>query len=161
MRRKKDKSKKFKRTIFVKENINHAEKEFRMDYHFVQNIILKEGYFPIREKISLGSISDTEFLRSKFSCHYNLEKFNDVPKSRQHLITGFGPTNAPTGGTLSMILRALFFERKTGIDSTIIISNLGAFNSRNINIEKIDYLTERFIKFIRVLGYKGELRTHN
>ncbi len=161
MRRKKDKSKKFKRTIFVKENIDHAEKEFRMDDHFVQNIILKEGYFPIREKISLGSISDTEFLRSKFSCHYNLEKFNDVPKSRQHLITGFGPTNAPTGGTLSMILRALFFERKTGIDSTIIISNLGAFNSRNINIEKIDYLTERFIKFIRALGYKGELRTHS
>jgi len=145
----------------IKENIDHAEKEIRMDDHFVQNIILKEGYFPIQGKISLGSISDIEFLRSKFSCHYNLEKFNDVPKSRQHLITGFGPTNAPTGGTLSMILRALFFERKTGIDSTIIISNLGAFNSRNINIEKIDYLTERFIKFIRALGYKGELRTHN
>jgi len=28
-------------------------------------------------------------------------------------------------------------------------------------IEKIDYLTERFVKFIRALNYKGELRTHN
>jgi tryptophanyl-tRNA synthetase len=154
-------NKKIKKPIFTKENIDHAEKEIRMDDRFIQGIISKEGYFPIRGKISLGSIYDTEFLRSKFSCHYNLEKFNDVPKSRQHLITGFGPTNAPTGGTLSMILRALFFERKTGIDSTIIISNLGAFNSRNISIEKIDYLTKRFIKFIRTIGYKGELRTHN
>jgi len=152
---------KIKKSISTKENIDHAEKEIKMDDRFVQNVILKEGYFSIRGKISLGSISNTKFLQSKFSCHYNLEKFNDFPKSKQHLITGFGPTNAPTGGTLSMILRALFFERKTGIDSTIIISNLGAFNSRNINIEKIDYLTERFIRFIRALGYKGELRTHN
>ena len=90
-----------------------------------------------------------------------MEKFNDVPKSKQHFVTGFGPTNAPTGGTLSMILRAIFFERETGIDSTIIISNLGAFNSRNIKLEKIGYLTERFIKFIRSLGYEGDLRTHN
>lgn len=60
-----------------------------------------------------------------------------------------------------MILRAIFFERETGIDSTIIISNLGAFNSRNIALDKIGYLTERFIKFIRSLGFKGELRTHN
>jgi len=159
MREKRDK--KIKKSIFTKENINHAEKEIRMDDSFVQDIILKEGYFPIYKGISLGSISDTEFLKDKFSCHYNLSKFNEVSKNKQHLVTGFGPTNAPTGGTLSMILRALFFERKTGIDSTIIISNLGAFNSRNINIEKIDYLTERFIKFIRALGYKGELRTHN
>jgi tryptophanyl-tRNA synthetase len=80
---------------------------------------------------------------------------------KQHFVTGFGPTNAPTGGTLSMILRAIFFERETGIDSTIVISNLGAYNSRNIALDKIEYLTERFIKFIRSLGFKGELRTHN
>lgn len=144
-----------------KENRDHAAKEIKMNRDFVQNIMLKEGYSPIKESISIGSICDLNFLTSKFSCHYNLGKFNDVQKSKQHLITGFGPTNAPTGGTLSIILRAIFFERETGIDSTIIISNLGAFNSRNINLEKIDYLTERFIMFIRVLGYKGELRTHN
>ena len=132
-----------------------------MDQDFVRNIVLKEGYSPIKKLITIGPISDSNFLKSKFSCHYKLGKFNEVPKSKQHFITGFGPTNAPTGGTLSMILRAIFFERETGIDSTIIISNLGAFNSRNIKLEKISYLTERFIKFIRSLGYKGELRTHN
>ncbi len=142
-------------------NTDHALKEIAMDRSFVQSIMTKEGYSSIRKGISLGPISNTNFLQNKFSCHYGLNKFNEVPKEKQHLVTGFGPTNAPTGGTLSMILRAIFFEKETGIDSTIIVSNLGAFNSRNINIEKIDYLTKRFIKFIRSLGYNGELRTHN
>lgn len=144
-----------------KENIDHAAKEIKMDINFVDEIIKKENYLEINDCLSIGNISDQSFLKEKFSCHYNLEKFNDVDISKQHFITGFGPTNAPTGGTLSIILRALFFERETGISSTIIISNLGAFNSRNISLEKIDCLTERFIKFIRLLGYKGELRTHN
>lgn len=161
MRVKKDKNKNLKSVVFINKAADRAKKETKMDHRFVQNIILQEGYFPIRKGISIGPISNTKLLQSKFSCHYNLEKFNDVPKSKQHLITGFGPTNAPTGGTLSIILRALFFEAETDIDSTIIISNLGAFNSRNISLEKIDYLTERFIKFIRALGYRGELRTHN
>jgi hypothetical protein len=143
------------------EDIDHAVKEIKMDVNFVDEIIKKENYLEISDGLSIGNISDQVFLKEKFSCHYNLEKFNDVDISKQHFITGFGPTNAPTGGTLSIILRALFFERETGIDSTIIISNLGAFNSRNISLEKIDYLTKRFIKFIRLLGYKGELRTHN
>lgn len=150
-----------KKTEIAQEDLDHALKEMRMNRNFVKNIILKEGCSPIKKLISIGSISDSSFLKSKFACHYNLEKFNDVPKSKQHFVTGFGPTNAPTGGTLSMILRAIFFERETGIDSTIIISNLGAFNSRNIKLKKIGYLTERFIKFIHSLGYKGELRTHN
>jgi len=145
----------------TKENFDHASKEIKMDRHFVQNIMMKENYSPIKDSSVIGLISDPSFLKSKFSCHYNLDKFNEVSKRKQHLITGFGPTNAPTGGTLSIILRAIFFERETGIDSTIIISNLGAFNSRNIDLEKIDYLTNRFINFIRALGYKGELRTHN
>lgn len=144
-----------------RENLDHALKEAKIDRDFVQNIILKEGYSPINKSIAIGAVSDFNFLKSKFSCHYNLDKFNDVPKSKQHFVTGFGPTNAPTGGTLSIILRAIFFERETGIDSTIIISNLGAFNSRNFALDKVGYLTERFVKFIRYLGFKGELRTHN
>lgn len=148
------------RTI-VDKNRDHAEKEIKMDHDFVKDMIKKEGYTLIKKPIPIGHIASLHFLKSKFSCHYDLDKFNEVPINKQHLVTGFGPTNAPTGGTLSMILRAIFLERETGIDSTIIISNLGAFNSRNISLKKIDYLTGRFIKFIRAAGYKGELRTHN
>lgn len=157
----KNKKQAFPKTRISKSDLDHALKEVKMDLNFVRDIILKEGYLPIEKSIAIGSIVGFDFLKNKFSCHYNLDKFNDVPKQKQHLITGFGPTNAPTGGTLSMIPRAIFFERVTGIDSTIIISNLGAFNSRNVTLDKIGYLTERFIKFIRSLGFKGELRTHN
>lgn len=150
-----------KKIKIAQEDLDHASKEVRMGHDFIQNILLKEGYSLIERPVSIGSISDLNFLRGKFSCHYNLEGFNDVSKPKQHFVTGFGPTNAPTGGTLSMMLKAIFFERETGIDSTVIISNLGAFNSRNIKLEKVCYLTERFIKFIRALGYKGELRAHN
>jgi len=158
---KKSKKRTLSKAQIPKENLDHALKETMMDRDFVQNIVLKEGYSSISKPVAIGPVSNLNFLKSKFLCHYNLEKFNDVPKSKQHIVTGFGPTNAPTGGTLSMILRAIFFERETGINSTIVISNLGAFNSRNIALDKIGYLTERFIKFIRSLGFKGELRTHN
>lgn len=149
-----------KRKILSDRNSDdHAKKEMKMDKLFVDNIIKKEGYCSMQNTDSVGSV-DVDILRHKFSCHYAIEKFFEVPENKRHLVTGFGPTNAPTGGTLSVILRALFFQRETNIDSTIIISNLGAFNSRNVDIQKIDYLTQRFKKFIRKLGYKGELRTH-
>lgn len=151
---------KYKKNI-SQECRNHASKELKMDHNFVKDIISKEGYSLIKKPLAIGKISDINFLKNKLSCQYNLDTFNDVKKNKRHIVTGFGPTNSPTGGTLSIILRAIFFERTTGIDSTIIISNLGAFNSRNIDLKKIVYLTERFIKFIGLLGYKGEIRTHN
>jgi len=156
------KNKKFKKATFNKRVIDHAKKETIMDERFVRLIMKTEGYVPIHgQSLAIGPIKDRDFIRSKFSCHWRLEDFNKTSFSECHLITGFGPTNAPTGGTLSMILRALFFDKNTPIDSTIIISNLGAFNSRNIDFGKIQRLTPRFIKFIRLLGYGGEIRVHD
>lgn len=157
----KEKNKKYEDKVVDGETADHVSKEVKMDRKFVEDIILREGYQKIGRGVSIGPISDEGFLRSVFSCHYKLEKFNEVTNSKRHLVTGFGPTNAPTGGTLSMILRALYFEKETGIDSTIVISNLGAFNSRNIDLGKLEYFTGRFMGFIRALGYKGELRPHN
>jgi len=75
-----------------KENLDRALKEVKMDRDFVQNIILKEGYSPISKSVAIGTVSDLNFLKSKFSYHYNLDKFNDVAKSKQHFVTCFGPT---------------------------------------------------------------------
>lgn len=145
----------------LNKNESHAKKEMQMDNDFVESIVLKEGYSSLNRNCCIGKIYDLELLENKFSHHYNLEKFNDVKKEKQHIITGFGPTNAPTGGTLSMILRAIFFDKEANIDSTIIISDLGAYNSRNIELSKAKYFTKRFLKFIRLLGYRGEIRTHS
>jgi len=144
------------------EMIDHAKKEVVMDEAFVSSIMKSEGYKSLEEgNFSIGNVSDEDFFRNKFSCQWQLDVFNEVPKNKCHLVTGFGPTNSPTGGTLSIILRALFFDKYAKIDSTIIISNLGAFNSRNIGIDKIQQITPRFFEFLRLLGYKGEVRTHD
>lgn len=144
------------------EMIDHAKKEVIMDEAFVSSIMKSEGYKSFEEgNFSIGNVSNEDFFRNKFSCQWQLDAFNRVPKNKCHLVTGFGPTNSPTGGTLSIILRALFFDKYADIDSTIIISNLGAFNSRNIGIDKIQQITPRFFEFLRLLGYKGEVRTHD
>jgi tryptophanyl-tRNA synthetase len=155
-------SSRYKNPTSDRESDDHAKKEVVMDEKFVRSIMETEGYTPIKnQSLAIGPIKDSDLIKSKFSCHWRLEEFNEVPFSDRHLITGFGPTNSPTGGTLSMILRALFFDKNTSIGSTIIISNLGAFNSRNISLSKIQKLTPRFIEFIRLLGYEGEIKTHD
>lgn len=145
-----------------REMIDHAKKEIVMDEVFVNSIMKTEGYKSLEKgNFHIGNVSDYDFFKSKFSCQWQLGAFNEVPKNKCHLVTGFGPTNSPTGGTLSIILRALFFDKFSDIDSTVIISNLGAFNSRNIGIDKIQQITPRFFEFLRLLGYKGEIRTHD
>lgn len=141
---------------------NHAKKELVMDEKFVKSVMTSEGYIESEKSpFQIGDVNDQNFFISKFSCSWQLEKLAEVEKEKAHLITGFGPTNSPTGGTLSVIQRALFFDKSSGIDSTIIISNLGAFNSRNVDIEKVQYITNRFIEFIKLSGYNGEIRTHD
>ncbi len=127
------------KTVISSEMLEHAKKEIVMDDDFIKSIMKKERFRAMTPDLKIGRIRNNEVLSLKFSCHHDLNKFNEVPRRNQHLVTGFGPTNAPTGGTLSIILRALFFRKTTNIDSTIIISNLGAFDSRNINFEKIWY----------------------
>ena len=106
---------------------------------------------------------DYNYLSSKFFCHYNLQKLHEVPREKRAIITGFGPTNSPTAGTLSVILKTIALQKETGYDTEIIISNLGAFLSRNVNWIDVLQITARFIEFIKLSGFdssKGKVRTH-
>ena len=80
------------------------------------------------------------------------------------LVTGFGPTNPPTAGTLSSIFKILEMQRETGIYTHIIISELSALNSRQKPLDELFKYTNQFINFINKLGFdekNGEIRTHN
>ena len=80
------------------------------------------------------------------------------------IVTGFGPTNAPTAGTLSSIFKVLELQKKTGIYTHIIISELSALNSRQKPLDSLLDYTRQFITFIKKLGFdekNGEIRTHN
>ena len=97
-------------------------------------------------------------------CFDNLKDINNINKENVALVSGFGPTNAPTVGTLSMIFRILEFQKMTGIYTHIIISELGALNSRQKPLEELLINAQQFKMFIKKLGFdqlKGEVRTHN
>lgn len=125
--------------------------------------IKEENFFDnIGENFNIRSIDSSYFL-SRFDCHDNAMCINDVSLSDCAIITGFGPTNSPTAGTLSVLFRTIDLQRKTGIYTDIIVSDLGAWNSRNLDWRDIQRNTMNFIEFIVECGFdtkNGKVRSH-
>lgn len=79
------------------------------------------------------------------------------------VVTGFGPTNAPTAGTLSVMLGAVEVQRALGVPSTIAISELGAWNSRNVPWRLLEAVRDQMTGFLTAIGFDaaaGTLRSH-
>jgi len=129
----------------------------------INTIHQRYNYKEISSDFSIGPINDNEYFKSKYICHDDAMCINEVPIHDAAIVTGFGPTNTPTAGTLSVMLKALSLQRETGIHTSIIVSDLGAWNSRNINWYDIKKLTNTFIEFILELGFNtenGVVRSH-
>lgn len=79
------------------------------------------------------------------------------------VVTGFGPTNAPTAGTLSVMLGTIELQRKLRAPMTVIVSDLGAWNSRNVPWSLLVQLRDQIFAFLLALGLdRGtvHLRSH-
>lgn len=79
------------------------------------------------------------------------------------VVTGFGPTNAPTAGTLSVMLGIVELQRQLNVPVTVVISELGAWNSRNVPWDQLVAVRDRMIGFLGALGFDdrhGILRSH-
>lgn len=79
------------------------------------------------------------------------------------VITGFGPTNAPIAGTLSVMIGIVELQEGLGASTTVVISDLGAWNSRNIAWDDLCCYRERMTRFLVTLGFdtaRGTIRTH-
>ncbi|MGK5441624.1 hypothetical protein ACSNN7_07340 [Micromonospora sp. URMC 105] len=79
------------------------------------------------------------------------------------IVTGFGPTNAPTAGTLSVMLGAVELQRRLHAPMTVIVSDLGAWNSRNVAWSTLVQVRDQMIAFLVALGLDREvtdLRSH-
>lgn len=80
-----------------------------------------------------------------------------------HIITGFGPTNAPTAATLSVMLGAIELQCQLQAPMTVIISELGAWNSRNVPWSKLEAVRDQMFEFLRRIGLdesRCRLRSH-
>lgn len=79
------------------------------------------------------------------------------------VVTGFGPTNAPTAGTLSVMLGIVELQRHLAVPTTVVISELGAWNSRNVPWTQLLDVRDQMFAFLRAIGFdesNGDLRSH-
>ncbi|MCW1299453.1 MAG: hypothetical protein QXD02_03975 [Candidatus Parvarchaeum sp.] len=148
----------------VANNYKHALMESEYSNKKLDEIIKEFRYTRFPNNILLHNYGKNDELNSKYLCYDNLEIFNKIPTNELAIVTGFGPTNSPTAGTLSSILRVLELQKYTGIYTHIIISELSALNSRQKPLNELIRNAHQFIFFIKNLGFdekKGEIRTHN
>jgi hypothetical protein len=79
------------------------------------------------------------------------------------VVTGFGPTNAPTAGTLSVMLGTVELQRRLQVPMTVIVSDLGAWNSRNVPWRTLTQVRDQMFAFLVALGLDpdtADLRSH-
>src|SRR3989344_475914 len=142
----------------------HMLKELEYSNKKLNEIIEKNSYIRFPNNFSLHKYGENDELNSKYSCYDNLNIFNKFKKSELAIVTGFGPTNSPTAGTLCSIFRVLELQKLTSIYTHIIISELSALNSRQKPLNELIINSHQFISFIKKLGFdeaNGEIRTHN
>lgn len=148
----------------VANDYKHALKELEYSTRKLGKIIEEFNYTKFPNSIRISGYGENDELNSKYLCYDNLEAINKIPSGELAIVTGFGPTNSPTAGTLSSIFKVLELQKKTGIYTHIIISELSALNSRQKPLNELIKNSHQFISFIKKLGFdekNGEIRTHN
>jgi tryptophanyl-tRNA synthetase len=148
----------------VANDYKHIIKDLEYSNKKLNEIIESSAYVRFPNNFSLHGYGKNNELNSKYLCYDNLDIFNKIPQTELAIVTGFGPTNSPTAGTLCSIFRVLELQKLTGIYTHIIISELSALNSRQKPLNELIKNSHQFISFIKKLGFdekNGEIRTHN
>jgi tryptophanyl-tRNA synthetase len=133
------------------------------DEQLLAKVATARGYQEVPSGLSIGRCADSQFLTRRFIAHYNATALAQTGNGKAAIVTGFGPTNAPTAGTLSAMLTACELQRRSGLHTTIVISDLGAWNSRNLPWGRLEEYRDQMLAFIAALGFDhghGILRSH-
>lgn len=123
----------------------------------------RHGYVSPATGLRVGSCADDEFFRRRFIAADNAPAQDDVTAASGAIVTGYGPTNAPTAGTLSAMLTTRELQRRSGLPATVIVSDLGAWNSRNVCWTDIERYRDAMLSFLAAVGLDTPavtLRTH-
>lgn len=154
-----------KRPEEVEKEVLQAVRDLKYSQKEIQDTIEKNNYriFPDK-RVYIGNFGRNNEFNDYFLCHDKAQICQKYYPRDIALVTGFGPTNSPTAGTLSIIFRLLEIQKRTGVYCHVIISDLGALNSRKKSLNDLLIMTKRFSQFIEKLGFDfkhGEIRTHN
>ena len=148
----------------VRSNYKYALKDLEYTINQINSIIDKNNYKRFPYDIDIYGYGKNKELENKYICSDQIKELKDIKKEDMAIVTGFGPTNSPTAGTLSSIFKVLELQRETGIYTHIVISELSALNSRQKPLDELFSYTKQFITFIKKLGFdesNGEIRSNN
>lgn len=123
----------------------------------------REGHRRVPEHLKIGRCDDAAFFRTRFVAHDDADRIGGAPDDKAVIVTGYGPTNAPTAGTLSAILATRELQRRSGLPAIVIVSDLGAWNSRNLDWPVIETYRDRILRFLAAIGFderRTTLRSH-
>lgn len=96
-------------------------------------------------------------LTRRFTHHDQLQNILPLDPDRPlAVVTGFGPTNAPTAGTLSVMLGVIELQRHLRVPMTVVVSELGAWNSRNVPWSQLTAVRDQMFSFMRAIGLDSQ-----
>ena len=154
-----------KTTEEMEKDIQTFLKELEDTNKGIENCIETNGYLRFPNSLNIFGYGENEELNDKFLCYTpNIPNILKKNKDDIAIVSGFGATNTPTVGTLSMILKLIEIQARTELYTYCIINDLGSINARNIDANKVLDLTNKFKEFILKMGFDekhGEIRTHN
>ncbi len=140
-------------------------KETKLTNEGIDRTIETNGYIRFPNDLTLYSYGKNNELNNKYLCYTpNIKQILELDKKDIAIVSGFGATNSPTIGTLSMMLKLIELQKATNLYTYVIINDLGSINTRKIDPEYVLRLTEHFKDFLVKLGFdtqNGEIRTHN
>lgn len=148
----------------IANDYKYALRDLEYSQKKIDAIIDNHDYKRLPDNISILGYGVNGELNDKYSCYDGIKELSGYSRNELALVTGFGPTNPPTAGTLSSIFKILEMQKETEIYTHIIISELSALNSRQKSLNELFKYTNQFITFIKKLGFdenNGEIRTHN
>ncbi len=149
----------------AKHQIELLQQETKETNQGINSTIENNGYVRFPDDLNIFSYGLNDELNNKYLCYTpNIKKILQMDKKDVAVVSGFGATNSPTIGTLSMMLKIIDFQRKTKLYTYIIINDLGSINARKIDPLYVLKLTQHFKDFLIKLGFdttNGEIRTHN
>lgn len=133
----------------------------KFDNDYYQKVVKRYGYTFCNELVEpLEGFTKKEM--SNWLCAYNLNTdiSSLITTNNTLVIMGIGVNKEPHIGTISQILRAIYFQNR-GYDVQIILGDLDSYNSRTSQIEYVKKSVEKYRRFIRGLGFddsRGNIR---
>ena len=129
----------------------------RYDKFYYQDIVERFGYKFCNEMTDLLPGFSFEEMQN-WLCGYNLntEIVHGISNENTLVILGIGTNNVPHIGTISQILRGIYFQKK-GYKVQIILGDIDSYNSRSSSIVSVTESVKKYANFVKNLGFDTNL----